>query len=125
MKKRVDGWGKRFQGGGAMKNLSDPVASKKTAQNRFLSLVSPITRGFFRDESWKAVTQLFAAVRAVGGEMEIVSTEYFSSPDSTPDAGKRWYVQVKASGFTFSALITAAFADKPNGEVYDLTVVLL
>jgi hypothetical protein len=36
--------------------------------------------------------------------------------------GKRWVLSVTANGFTFPAILTASFADKANGDLYDLTV---
>ena len=104
-----------------MKNLIQPVASKKTAQNRFLSLLSPVTYGFFRDNCWDGPNQVFRAIRALGGEVEINGTNYFEV-NGVSAMGKRWILSVTANGFTFPAILTASFADKANGDLYDLTI---
>jgi hypothetical protein len=104
-----------------MKNLSDIVASKKTAQSRLLTLVSPFCTGMHRDNSWKAVSQLFNSVRAMGGEVSIEKTEYFSS-FGVNDMGKKWFLSVTSNGFSFPCILTASFSDKPNGEIYDLVL---
>lgn len=103
------------------KNLSDLVSSKKTAQNRFLSLLSPVTYGFFRDNHWDGPNQVFRAVRALGGEVEIESTNYFEV-NGVSAMGKKWILSISANGFVFPAVLTASFADKQNGDLYDLTV---
>lgn len=104
-----------------MKNLIDTVSSKRTAQNRFLSLVSPMMKGFFRDNYWTAPSQLFRSVSAMGGSAEILRTEYFAA-GGISNMGKRWFLSITANGFTFPAVLTASFSDAPNGEVYDLTI---
>jgi hypothetical protein len=103
-----------------MKSLVDPVASKKTAQNRVCALAGAFTKGFFKDNCWQAPTQLFRSISAMGGEVEIQRTEYYSVGEIA-NMGKRWYLSVTANGFTFPAVLTASFSDAPNGEVYDLT----
>lgn len=117
MKKRVDGWGKWFQGGGAMKNLSDKVASKRTAKNRFLSLVNPATKGVFRDNNWSVLNQIIRSVRALGGEAEIMFSAYQGDMSR-----KEWFVEITANGFSFTSVFTATFLDRPNGDVYDFNV---
>lgn len=102
------------------KNLSDLVASKKTAQSRVYSIIGTSLNGFFRDSSWESVNQLFRSLRAVGGEVEVEKAEYFAV-NGVSAMGKRWNLNVTANGFTFPAILTASFADKPNGDVYDLT----
>lgn len=104
-----------------MKNLIDTVSSKRTAQNRFLSLVSPMTKGFFRDNYWAAPSQLFRSVNAMGGTVEIMRAEYYSV-GGISNMGKKWFLSITANGFTFPAVLTASFSDAPNGEIYDLTV---
>ncbi len=104
-----------------MKNLSDIVASKKTAQNRLLTLVAPFCTGMHRDNCWKSVSQLFNSVRAMGGEISIESAKYFDA-FGVNDMGKKWVLTVTCNGFTFPAVLTASFSDKPNGEVYDLVL---
>jgi hypothetical protein len=104
-----------------MKNLSDLVASKKTAQNRLLTLVSPFCSGFHRDNCWKPVNQLFNSIVAMGGSVSIESTKYFDC-FGVENMGKRWNLTVSANGFTFPAVLTASFSDKPNGELYDLVL---
>lgn len=100
-------------------NLSAPVASKQTAKNTVYRLLNPFLIGFFKDNCWKAPGQIFNSIRALGGAVEINKTEYFGEM-----AGKRWYLEIGACGFSFSGILTATFADKPNGERYDLTLVL-
>jgi hypothetical protein len=104
-----------------MKNLSDILSSKQTAKNRFTSLVSPITIGFFRDEFWHGPNQVFRAIVALGGQVEINESKYFAV-NGVENMGKRWILSVTANGYSFPAILTASFSDKPNGEVYDLTV---
>lgn len=105
-----------------MKNLSDPVSSKQTAKNRLLSICEPMTRGFFRDNSWRAVSQLFKAISALGGSVQVESTSYYDRDGSL--AGKRWHLSVSACGFSFPAVLTADFGANVPGEteVYDLTL---
>lgn len=105
-------------------NLSQIVSSKQTAQSVFLRLVSPMTRGFFRDESWVGPNQLFRSIRALGGEVEISSTAYYYRADSLETAGKRWNLMVTANGFTFPALLTADFGASQVGktDIYDLCI---
>jgi hypothetical protein len=105
------------------KNLSDVVSCKKTAQNRFLSLLSPVTYGFFRDNSWQGPGQVFRAIRAMGGEVDIESTNYFDV-NGVSAMGKKWILSITANGFVFPAVLTASFADKQNGDVYDLTITI-
>jgi hypothetical protein len=104
-----------------MKNLSDIVSSKQTAKNRFISLLSPVTKGFFKDEFWHGPNQVFRAIVALGGQVEINETKYFAV-NGVENMGKRWILNISACGYSFPAILTASFADKPNGEVYDLTV---
>lgn len=106
-----------------IKNLSTPVSSKQAARAVFLRLVSPITYGFFRDESWKGPDQLFRSIRAMGGEMEINGSAYYHDADGRP-AGKRWQLSITSNGFTFPALLTADFGASKVGEtdVYDLVL---
>jgi len=98
-------------------NLSAKASTKKSAQNILFRLISPMLRGFFRDNCWKAPSQLFNAINALGGVVEVNKTEYFGEM-----AGKRWFLEIEANGFKFPATLTATFADMPNGEVYDLTL---
>ena len=102
-------------------NLATPVASKKTAQSALLRIVIPMTTGFFRDAYWAGPNQVFNAIRALGGEVSIESTNYFNA-NGVENMGKRWVLMVTANGFTFPAQLIASFADKPNGDVYDLVV---
>lgn len=105
-----------------MKNdLSSPVASKKTAQNTMYRLLSPMLTGFFRDNCWKAPNQIFNAITALGGSVEVQSANYFAV-NGVECMGKRWNLSITANGFTFPACLTASFADKPNGDLYDLTL---
>lgn len=121
LKKRVDGKGKTAQGGDAMKNLSDKVASKQTAKNRFFSSLQPMTNGFFRDNSWNALSQCINGVRALGGEIEVWGNSYFSTQENAC-AGKRWFATATVCGHSFPVTFTATFADGFNGDVYDFTV---
>jgi hypothetical protein len=101
-------------------DLSAPVASKKTAQNALYRLLTPMLTGFFRDNCWRAPGQIFNAINATGGTVEVQSTAYFAA-NGVECMGKRWILSVTANGFTFPAILTASFADKPNGDLYDLT----
>lgn len=104
-----------------MKNLSDIVASKKTAQNRLLTLVSPFCTGMHRDNCWKPVSQMFASITALGGSVEVEKTHYYSH-NGIENMGKKWYLTITANGFSFPCILTASFSDKPNGDVYDLVL---
>ena len=97
------------------------VSSPQTAKNIVSRLLSPMTRGFFRDNYWAAPSQIFRAIAALGGVVEIESTKYFSV-NGVENMGKRWILSVTACGFTFPAVLTASFSDKANGDVYDLTL---
>jgi hypothetical protein len=98
-------------------NLSTPVSSKQTAQNVVSRIAAPFCRGMHRDNSWQAVSQLFRSIRALGGEVETQSANYFGEC-----AGKRWLLEIEANGFRFPATLTASFSDAPNGEIYDLVL---
>lgn len=100
-----------------VKNLSQIVSSKQTAQNVLARFASPITTGIHRDNSWKVVNQFFRAVRDCGGQIEIISSAYFGEM-----AGKRWVLSITNNGFTYSGILTASFSDKPNGDLYDLVL---
>lgn len=102
-------------------NFSIPVSSRKTAHAALYRLVGPILNGFFRDNNWVAPNQLFRAIHDMGGQVSINKTEYFSV-GGVADMGKRWMLTVTTNGFTYPAILTASFADKPNGDVYDLTL---
>ncbi len=109
-----------------IKNLSIPVSSAQVARNTFSRLLAPVTYGFFKDNYWNGPGQVFRAIRALGGEVEIESSNYFDIPNTNgigPD-GKRWILQVTCNGFTFPAVLTASFgASKPGeSDIYDLTL---
>lgn len=98
-------------------NLSTPVSTKQTAQNVVSRIAAPFCRGMHRDNSWKAVSQLFRSITALGGNVETQSANYFGDC-----AGKRWVLEIEANGFRFPATLTASFSDAPNGEIYDLVL---
>jgi hypothetical protein len=102
-------------------NLSTPVSSKTSAHNVLYRLIGPMLNGFFKDNYWKGPNQLFNAIRAMGGNVEIEKTEYFAV-NNVDMMGKRWNLTIEANGFKYFAILTASFADKPNGERYDLTL---
>lgn len=107
-------------------SLATPVSSVQVARSVFARLLSPVTYGFFRDNYWNGPGQVFRAIRAMGGEVEIEASCYFDNPQTNgigPD-GKRWSLRVTACGFTFPAVLTASFGANKPGEtdIYDLTL---
>lgn len=93
--------------------------TKPTAARRLAKLIAPLTAGFFRDNNWVAPGSVFEAITAAGGEVDIRSADYING-----GGAKRWMLGISFGGFSFNSNLTACFADRPNGDVYDLCFVV-
>jgi len=100
--------------------------SKQKAKSYLHSIIDPKTKGFFKDEYWKPVQEIFKELANNDIDYSIKESKYYHLPNSEhapmPD-GKKWYIEIPhgdKGGFVL--YINASFgASKPgSSDIYDL-----
>ena len=104
--------------------------NRSQAVKRLYKLIGRIPDGFFRDNSWRPIHQIFDVFRKNGVEYEITSTEYFKDDEGRPNA-KMWKIEITFIGKSgrpqiIYGTITGAGAGSVDDPLsrYDVTVTL-
>jgi hypothetical protein len=85
--------------------------TKSATRNAILKVASPLTKGFFRDNSWENVQRVWKALEDEGVSLHINDTKYDG------DKSKTWSFSAEANGFYFNGSLMACFC----GTVTDPT----
>jgi glutamyl-tRNA reductase len=106
------------------------LMSRQQAVKYLYKIIGRTPEGFFRDQSWQPITQIFRDFRNNGIEYEITKADYTHDHEGRPNA-KVWKFEVSftnKSGKTqiVYGTITAAGAGSTQDVLdrYDVTVVL-
>ena len=67
--------------------------TKVTAKNNVNRLLARYTKGFFTDDSWRPVHQIWKAMTSAAIDWEVTDTEYRKNDEGRP-ASKRWKFEV-------------------------------
>lgn len=97
-----------------------PFKSKTATKNAIYKIVSPLTRGFFNDESWQNVNRVWKALEADGVVVTITDTRYQGFESKT------WSFTADVNGFTFPGYLVASFCGTTEAPTsrYDLCFVI-
>ncbi len=72
-------------------------------------IVTPLTRGIFKDKDWRNIRSIWKALEAEGVNVSINDAKYdHDGIDGTPSA-KRWFFTAECQGFTFQGTLIACF----------------
>ena len=114
------------------RDIPNPLVdmNRQQATRRLYKMIGRIPDGFFRDNSWRPIHEIFKVFRKNGIEYEITDTEYWKNEEGEP-AGKKWKIEIASTNTRgrpqpIYGTITAAGAgtiDDPLA-MYDVTVVL-
>ena len=101
------------------------MAVKATWKRRIQNALTDNSKGFFVDESWKGVYDVFAAVRKLGADLTILGSEYQQDADGNPIL-KRWHYMVEVEGFIFHGILVASGAGTVKDPLarYDIAAYL-
>jgi hypothetical protein len=102
--------------------------SKQTAISLIYKRISPLTQGFFRDESWENVWKIFKVFNELGLDWNITDAKY---NNGMPMEWKKWQFDIRFTDNagkpkTIFGNLTAAGAGSVEDPLdrYDITVVL-
>ncbi len=97
-----------------------PFKSKSATRNAIYKLVSPLTKGFFTDNSWESVNRIWKTLEAEECLVYIDKAQYHDWKDKT------WYFTVTVNGFTFKGTLIACFCGtvKDPTSRYDLCFII-
>lgn len=98
--------------------------TKVATRNAIYKLVSPLTRGFFSDNSWENVNKIWKALEAEGIKLNVFSAEY--DKNACPPTFKRWMFTADVNGFYFNGTLVACFCgtvEDPTNR-YDLCFII-
>lgn len=99
-----------------MKQFKTKTATRKAIYN----IVSPLTRGFFKDNSWENVNKVWKALEAEGVVVNIENAKYDGVKSKT------WTFTAEVNGFTFKGYMVASFCgtvEDPTSR-YDLCFII-
>jgi hypothetical protein len=90
--------------------------TKAATRNAIYKIVSPLTKGIFRDESWQNVNAVWKALRNEGLTVDITDAR------SQGFESKTWSFSASVNGFYFNGSLVACFCgttDAPTSR-YDI-----
>lgn len=126
---KTAGWIKKAQ---YARNENNPLngKTKQSASNFIYKAVGDMTKGFFNDDSWKGVHDIFKKLDSLGIDSYIVDTKYYHDEEYTP-IGKHFYIEIpfvdnKGADKVLQGTITAAGAGTVRDPLsrYDLAFVI-
>ena len=109
------------------------IISKKSLLNRLYKEITPLTRGFFHDNSWEPIRIIYNKFNEILNPMgiDMVMTENHYDKEHSPPQYKIWsfeirFINQKAKSDTIYGRIMAAGAGSITDplERYDLTVTM-
>ena len=77
--------------------------TKSATRNAIYKIVTPLTKGFFSDDAWQAVNNVWTALALFDVDVEIVKAEYKGFESKT------WTFKLFVNGFEFSGYMVASF----------------
>lgn len=94
--------------------------SKTATKNAIYKIVSPLTKGFFTDNSWESVNRIWKALGAEGVVVNIVKAEYKGF------VSKTWTFTADVNGFYFNGYLVASFCgtNEDPTKRYDLAFII-
>jgi len=85
-------------------------------------------KGFFSDDSWQGIQQIWNAFNEAGLNWDIMDSNYYPTSDGHPMGGKIWYIEInftnnKGRPTKLNGTITAAGAGTVEDPLarYDIT----
>lgn len=97
-----------------------PYKTKNSTRNAIYKIVNPLTKGFFKDNSWENVNRVWKALENEGVSITIESAKYDEMKSKT------WTFTAEANGFTMSGQLVACFCgtvEDPTGT-YDICFII-
>jgi hypothetical protein len=94
--------------------------TKSATRSAIYKIVSPLTKGFFEDNSWENVNKVWKALESEGVVVNIESAKY----DETKS--KTWTFTIEVNGFTMTGTLVACFCgtiNNPTGR-YDICFII-
>jgi hypothetical protein len=98
-----------------------PLKSKSSNRNAIYKIVTPLSKGFFEDNSWENVNRIWKALEAEGVVITITKAEYQGM-----DVSKTWDFTAEVNGFKFDGRLVACFCgttSNPSGR-YDICFII-
>jgi hypothetical protein len=95
--------------------------TKTATRNAIYKLVTPLTAGFFTDNSWENVQKVWNVLAENGVVMTLTNAIY-----GQPNICKTWYFDAEVNGFTFKGYLVASFCGTVSDPTsrYDLCFVI-
>jgi hypothetical protein len=112
--------------------IGNPLDGKSNQQARVIInrkiIPQEQIKGFFSDDSWQGVKQIFDAFNYAELDWDITGSDYYPSHDGNPMGGKIWVIEInfinnKGKPTKLYGNITAAGAGTPEDPLsrYDIT----
>lgn len=94
--------------------------TKTATRNAIYKIVTPLTRGFFKDNSWENVNRVWKALEAEGVVVSIESAKYDGFNTKT------WDFTAEVNGFTMNGRLVASFCGTVSDptSTYDLCFII-
>jgi len=110
----------------------NPLDGKSNQQARVIInrkiIPQEAIKGFFSDESWQGVQQIWNAFSEAGLDWNIMGSDYYPTNDGHPMGGKIWKIEInftnnKGKFTTLHGTVTAAGAGTTEDPLsrYDIT----
>jgi hypothetical protein len=72
-------------------NMSTTPISKQSLKNKIYRVITPLTQGFFHDQSWENVRKVWDALTHMGLDWNTTDSQYLGDPPSS----KRWKFEIR------------------------------
>jgi hypothetical protein len=80
--------------------------SKTATKNAIYRIVTPLTKGIFKDDDWRNVSRIWKTLEDNGVSISINDAKY---DGCFPPTSKRWHFTAEVNGFTFTGNLIACF----------------
>lgn len=100
--------------------MMKPLRTKTATRNAIYKMVTPLTVGFFKDNSWGWIRQIWDRLESEGVTVTINDTKYDGFKSKT------WNFTLSVNGFSFNGYLVASFCgtnEDPTGR-YDLSFIV-
>lgn len=100
--------------------------TKRSAKNQLYRTISPLTSHKFSDESWQGVSQVIAALKEEGCEVDTRVENGGYRRNSSGTMWKEYLMDIQCGSYTFTAILNchAAGSVEDPFDRYDMTFIL-